>query len=241
MTTPEYETIKNLTDQIQGWLTDTEGKLLYDLARQYAGNGAIVEIGSWKGKSTIWLAKGLQRNGAKTKIYAIDPHRGSSEHHAMFQNKIDTFSEFKENIRRAGVEEAVVPLVTTSEAASQTFDAPIALLFIDGAHEYELVKMDFDRWFPKVITGGMIAFHDTIGFPGPRRFVNRHIFRSPHLRNVRLVDNITVAQKVLRNTFNERFRNHYSLFIKKFCEWAVDIHTPKGLRTFGKKIVRSLQ
>ncbi|WP_455277747.1 hypothetical protein [[Eubacterium] cellulosolvens] len=57
--------IKKLTDKVEGWLTDKEGELLYKLAKQCTGKGVIVEIGSWKGKSTIWLGMG-SKNGKKS-------------------------------------------------------------------------------------------------------------------------------------------------------------------------------
>ena len=93
------ETRKTVED-VPGWLTRSEGKLLFNLAKSCAGRGVIVEIGSWKGKSTIWLAKGSQA-GQNAKVYAIDPHAGTSEHRR--QGKISTFEEFERNISQAGV------------------------------------------------------------------------------------------------------------------------------------------
>jgi len=74
----EKEEIKKFVEKVDGWLLDIEGELLYDLAKNCKGNGVIVEIGSWTGKSTIWLGKG-SKAGNKVKVYAIDPHTGSSE------------------------------------------------------------------------------------------------------------------------------------------------------------------
>lgn len=104
----------------------------------------IVEIGSWKGKSTVWLAKG-SKDGKGIKIYAIDPHKGSSEHRKWY-GKVWTFEEFKENIKKARVDDVVVPIVKTSEETVRNWDKLVELLFIDGAHEYELVKQDFLLW-----------------------------------------------------------------------------------------------
>jgi predicted O-methyltransferase YrrM len=110
----------------------------------------IVEIGSWKGKSTIWIAGG-SKNGNKVKVYAIDPF-------------VDFYEEeFKKNIRDAKLDDIVIPLTKTSEEAAKNFDEPVEFIFIDGNHEYEFVKLDFDLWFPKVVDGGIMAFHDTIG------------------------------------------------------------------------------
>ena len=79
--------IKSLTAGIEGWLTDDEGELLFKLARACAGRGGIVEIGSWKGKSTIWLGRGSMA-GNRAKVWAIDPHTGSDEHHQAFGGSI---------------------------------------------------------------------------------------------------------------------------------------------------------
>ncbi len=67
------EEVQKLAAPIKGWLKDKEGQLLYDLAKNCTGKGVIVEIGSWKGKSTTWLAHG-SKEGNKVRVYAIDPH-----------------------------------------------------------------------------------------------------------------------------------------------------------------------
>ena len=151
----------------------------------------IAEIGSWKGKSTIWLAYG-SKQGKNVRIYAIDPHTGSSSHREKY-GSIWTFDEFQKNIRDAGVDDIITSLVKTSEEAARSHTQPVELIFIDGAHTYELVKMDFDLWFPKVIEGGIMAFHDT-AYPwgvspnpastGPQRVVDKFVYGSRHFRNI---------------------------------------------------------
>lgn len=81
-------------------LADKEGETLYKLAKNCKGKGVIVEIGSWKGESTIWISNG-SKNGNKVKIYAIDPHTGSSELKRMYGN-IWTFEEFKKILKMRG-------------------------------------------------------------------------------------------------------------------------------------------
>jgi len=75
--------IAQQTAAVEGWLARAEGKLLYRLAKRCTGRGVIVEIGSWKGKSTIWLASG-SRAASRSKVHSIDPHTGSPQHHDMF-------------------------------------------------------------------------------------------------------------------------------------------------------------
>jgi len=88
-----------LAQDVDGFLTDREGQMLYSLARACQGRGVVVEIGSWKGKSTIWLASGIKDNARKTLLFAIDPHTGSPEHQVFV--KVCTFDQFKHNIAAA--------------------------------------------------------------------------------------------------------------------------------------------
>jgi predicted O-methyltransferase YrrM len=209
-----YEKIKNLG----GWLTAGEAELLYLLSQKTKGLGRIVEIGSWKGRSTICLAEGAKIAGQE-KIIAIDPHKGSSEHQQE-EIKADTFAEFTKNIAEASVADYVEPKVMTSKEAAVSFSDPVELCFIDGAHEYEFVKEDCDLWFPKIINGGIIAFHDTISWPGPKKVVEENIFKAPNIRKAGFVDSISYGTKVEKNNFFDRARNRYILFLKNFFEVA---------------------
>lgn len=185
---------------IEGWLTRAEGVFLYETAKKVKSENSIVEIGSWKGKSTICLGKGTQK-GNKSKVYAIDPHTGSSEHQKMF-GKVDTYQEFVNNIKKAEVEIYVEPVPKTSEEASKNFHKPVGFLFIDGAHEYEFVNLDYELWFTKVIDGGIVAFHDSWHFPGPHLVTSKILLFSSKIKNPRLTDTITSFEKVKQNSFN---------------------------------------
>src|SRR5450756_904266 len=132
--------IADMARGIDGWLFEAETVLLYELARQADPKGVIVEIGSWKGKSTVCMAKGAEA-GKSAKIYAIDPHIGSEEHH-VDGKKVWTFDQFKANIARMGVADRITPIVKTSVAAAKDFDQPVSLIFIDGAHDFDSVKED---------------------------------------------------------------------------------------------------
>ena len=223
---------------IGGWLTPKEGRLLFSLAQRCTGRGVIVEIGSWKGKSTIWLASG-SRGGAGVPVYAIDPHTAESDNLAS-QSAVPTFAEFTDNIRRAGIADLVVPLVTTSAEAARDFDRPVELLFVDGAHDYTSVAQDFDLWFPKLVDGGAIAFHDTVAWEGPRRLVAERVFRGRWAKGARFVDSTTVADKAAQNSFGDRVRNRYVLGLKRLgdagARWAV----PAPVRRAGRRLLERL-
>jgi predicted O-methyltransferase YrrM len=234
----EIALVKEATDKIDGWLSDAEGEFLYNAAKNCKSNGVIVEIGSWKGKSTIWLAKG-SKAGNSVKIYAIDPHTGTSQKR---HGEVETLTEFKENVKGANVEDVVVPVVKTSEEAERDWDPkPIELLWIDGAHDYEMVKLDFDLWSPYLIEGGTIAFHDTIGWLGPERVVKEEICNSPNFANVRFIDSITYAHKVRENSLVERLRSRWVLFLKGIYEFGGGLQLPQPMKKIAKRMVSLVQ
>jgi predicted O-methyltransferase YrrM len=208
-------TLKEIASRIrsvEGWLSKTEGRLLYRLAKKCRGRGVIVEIGSWKGKSTIWLAHG-SRASSGVKVHAVDPHTGSPEHQDIVP--VSTFDEFRQNIAQANVDDLVVPHVAFSEECAKTFDQPVELIFIDGLHEWEGVKADFDSWAPKVIEGGVMVFHDSTCWDGVRRLVIDYVYKSRHFRNVGFSGSMTYGERVACNTAGDRLRNRVvlSLFL----------------------------
>ena len=137
--------LERLTVTMHGWTSLRERLFLYKEAKKIKSEGVIVEIGSWKGKSTIWLAQG-SKDGSGSKIYAIDHFIGSSEHQSPGKS-VWTFDEFKNNIKTASLEDFVEPIVANSESAVKNWHLPIKFIFIDGAHEYEEVKKDFINFF----------------------------------------------------------------------------------------------
>src|SRR5579864_679456 len=143
---------------VEGWLGDDEALLLYRLARRCAGAGVIVEIGSWKGRSTICLALGSLA-GKKGPVHAIDPHDFAPDASVMNDglyrtSALTTFGEFSANLKRAGVIEIVHPIVATSDEAARNWTQPIELLWIDGAHTYENDSRDIQNWSPYIVPGG---------------------------------------------------------------------------------------
>jgi predicted O-methyltransferase YrrM len=228
-------TVKPLIADVPGWLTDEEGEALYELAKRCSGRGVIVEIGSWKGKSTICLGLG-SRAGHDVRIYAVDPHAGYR------------FGDFKENVERAGIAGLVTPIPSLSQPAADDFHEPIELLFVDGSHEEALVREDFDKWVPKVVDGGWVAFHDTTWTAGPRRVVGERVYRSREFKDVRfVVGSTTVARKVARNTLADRARARYVLGVKTaFWLGSTAVKKqrrllPASVERFGRRVLRAIQ
>lgn len=226
-------------ESVEGWLSKDEGEILYHLAKHCPKDKVIVEIGSWKGKSTIWLGQGALE-GNKAKIFAIDPHTGSPEHKERL-GKVNTFTEFKNNIKKGKVDKIVTPIVKTSVDASKNFDKKVGLLFIDGDHSYEMVKSDFEAWYPKLMNKGVVAFHDSTSWGGVRQLVKEKIFDSNKFRRIKLADSITVAQKVDNASTLEIINNKWVYLIKRIYEIASSIPMPRFMQVAGKKVLQLIR
>ena len=204
--------------KIGGWLTREEGIFLYNSAKGVPKDGKIVEIGSWKGRSTICLGNG-SKDGHGAKIYAIDPHTGSSEITKKL-GKVNTYNEFLINIKRAGVEKVVVPIKEKSETASFKIKSPVNFIFVDGAHEYSFVKQDFDLWFPKLINGGKIVFHDCWHMPGVHLFTALLLLTSNKVQKPKLLDTMTIIEKTDKNSLIDRLENIKFVLYRALVGWV---------------------
>lgn len=138
-------------DEIPGWLSKNEGKLLAYFAKK--ADGPIVEIGSFQGKSTIYMAQATSQ-----KIYAIDPHLGKVL--SGQKSGKETYSTFLRNIKKFHVQDKVIPIRKTSAEANKNWRGKIALLHIDALHEYGPVKADLKMWLPHLGPNGVVVCHD---------------------------------------------------------------------------------
>jgi predicted O-methyltransferase YrrM len=217
---------------VEGWLTDEEGEALYSLAKECTGRGAIVEIGSFKGRSTICLAMG-SKAGKSVRVFAVDTHWGPR------------LEEFNENIRRAGVDDVVEPVAGLSQEVALEFYEPVELLFIDGAHDYESVKLDFERWVPKLVEGGVVAMHDTTWDDGPKRVAEQLLLRSSGFKDARfVVGSTTLGRKAAQTSRADRLRSRYVLGVKRSFELGTGLvrsHRrllPKPLERGARKLYK---
>lgn len=159
---------------VKGFLADDEGEGLYQLALTASQMGPCLEVGSYCGKSTVYLGAACQHNGQT--LFAVDHHRGSEEHQLGEEyhdpdlydakaEKMDSFRVFRDTLNRARLEDTVVPLVAASPVAGRHWATPLALVFIDGGHAYETALDDYRTWAGHVIKGGLLLIHDI--FPNP--------------------------------------------------------------------------
>ncbi|MFX0138467.1 MAG: class I SAM-dependent methyltransferase [Candidatus Hodarchaeota archaeon] len=169
-------------EELPGMITDESGRNLFLIAFTQELLGDIVEIGSWQGKSTIFLAKAVASSG-NGRLYAIDHFKGNpgKEHfYVVKENDLSDLQEgFLRNIRRFSVEEFVTLMPMKSEEAARilkTKKIQIRLLFIDGSHEYVDVKTDYENFYDMVIPNGKIIFVDySRHFPGVVQLVQEQI------------------------------------------------------------------
>jgi len=228
--------MKELDDvyHLPGMLTLAEIDCLFQLGQFNRYNGVIVEIGSWKGKSTVALARGASKVHNE-KIYAIDPHKILPEE--GYQE--DTEAEFRATIKQGGVDDRVVPLIMTSAEAARGWDKPIRLLWIDGDHRYESTKLDFTLWEPHLVEGGILAMHDTIRKKGPKRVLWEEVFRSGRFQEIAIVDNITAVRKVKQTRLTARLQNYLTLMLRALYIAARKSSVPRS-KTVGRELLRRL-
>jgi MMP 1-O-methyltransferase len=161
-------------ESVKGFLDRVEGEALYRYALESSVRGPCFEIGSYCGKSTVYLGTACRRS--KTVLFSLDHHRGSEEHQPgeayhdtdLFDTRrgvFDSFGEFRRTLQRAGLEDTVVPLVTSSVLAARCWSIPLSLVFIDGGHSLAAALDDYRSWAGQVIRGGFLMIHDI--FPNP--------------------------------------------------------------------------
>lgn len=161
----------------KGFMPPEEGDALWAAAMAATTNvpgTPMLEVGSYCGRSTIWLGDVAERAG--TVLFALDHHRGSEENQSGWEHhdtdvvdvrtgKMDTLPFFRAAIHDAGVEPSVVALVGRSPSVSAAWTTPLSFLFIDGGHGAEPARLDYEGWTPHVALGATLAIHDV--FPDP--------------------------------------------------------------------------
>lgn len=153
-----FNSVYGKIEKVPGFLKSPHQEYwFYSIARSSPKDATIVEIGSFKGRSTVSFGFGCV--GTNRHVYAIDLFVGDND---MYGNS-EFIDEFKSNVERCGLSAYVTPIQNHSIAVARDWKKPIDILFIDGSHVYEDVKADFEAFYPYVKKGGVIAFHDIRG------------------------------------------------------------------------------
>ncbi|HXR33765.1 MAG TPA: class I SAM-dependent methyltransferase [Verrucomicrobiae bacterium] len=182
------------TCRVPGFLQENEARFLGLLAACIPASGLILEIGSFKGRSTVMLASVAAHYGLGP-VVAIDPHNSnlSTEHGQPVP--ASSYDDFLNSLRTAGVTEHVEFHHAFSTEISATWNRPIRLLWIDGDHSYAGAKADFDGFAHHLSPLGMVALHDTLNaIPGPIRVFVEDVLRSSQYGAAGFVHSIGWAQ-----------------------------------------------
>ncbi len=161
----------------RGFMPTDEGDALFaaGCAAAHSVPGApLVEIGTYCGKSSIWLGSAAEATG--TVLFTVDHHRGSEENQPGWEHhdpdlvdpavgRMDTLGVFRHTIADAGLEASVVAIVGASAVVASHWSTPAALVFIDGGHGSEPAHTDYEMWTPKIAPGGLLCIHDVFENP----------------------------------------------------------------------------
>lgn len=166
--------LQEVAEAAIGFMPPDEGLALYRVGLRAGDVGPLLEIGSYCGKSGVYLGAAAQEK--KTVLFTIDHHRGSEENQAGWEHhdtrlvdsttgRMDTLPFFRKTIEEAGLEDTVIAIVGPSPVVGEHWTTPLGLVFIDGGHGAEPAHRDYEIWAPKVAAGGFLAIHDV--FPDP--------------------------------------------------------------------------
>jgi predicted O-methyltransferase YrrM len=200
---------EKLLDSIKGFLDDLEGRQLYDIAMEASKLGPCLEIGSYCGKSTVYLGTACKKN--QSILFSIDHHCGSEEQQpgeAYFDpelfdaetGRVDTFKAFRNTLEKAGLVDSVVPIVCKSAVAARLWATPLSLVFIDGGHSLEAAYTDYIAWSGHIIPGGYLLIHDIFKNPDKGGQAPYQVYKmavaSGLFRKLPMVNTLGVLQRI---------------------------------------------
>ena len=163
--------LKRAAEAATGFMPVAEGLALCEIADAYAAVGPVLEVGSYCGKSAIYLAAGVRaarKHGLRQQVVTVDHHRGSEEHQPGWEyhdpglvdpatGRFDTLARLRATLAAAGVEDDVVAIVGRSADVARLWRTPLGMLFIDGGHTEAAARWDYEGWAPWVALSGALA------------------------------------------------------------------------------------
>lgn len=229
------------TRVVPGYLLENEARFLGFLAACTPAKGRIVEIGSFKGRSTVMLAKVAAHYGLG-QVVAIDPHNFNLSEKTEVSSEAmarpaSTKDDFLNSLRTAGVMKHVEFHHALSKHVSSSWNAPIRLLWIDGDHTYRGAKDDFDGFAPHMTPGGVIALHDALNaFSGPIRVFVEEMLRSKQFGPAGFVHSLAWAQ--FRPDDGEKFRENRERLARRASRLIPFVKDDVELRGLRKKLYK---
>ncbi len=183
--TSDLPRVMTLVADVDGWMTPGQAATLHDAATRCPAGGLIVEIGSFRGRSTIVLASAAAPD---VEVLAIDPHagndRGPQEFEGFEQEAAGDHEVFRANLADAGVADRVRHLRKFSDEALADITRPIDVLYVDGAHRYAPARADIARYGGRVADGGTMLIHDSFSSVGVTAAIMRELVLGRRFRYV---------------------------------------------------------
>ena len=209
MTAPDIDQrLLDVVEATPGFMPADEGRTLYEIACEYLGDGVGVEIGTYCGRSTVFLGAAARHTGGL--IVTVDHHRGSEEHQPGWEyhdsalvdphtGRLDTLPRFRHTMWDAGLDEQVVAAVGSSTQVARAWGAPASFVFIDGGHSSEAARADYEAWAKWVQVGGALLIHDVFPDPAdggrPPYEIYCRALESGQFTEVRAVDSLRVLRR----------------------------------------------
>lgn len=230
--------VENLLKEVsgvEGYLAPDEMRFLALIAACPRAEGEVLEIGSFKGKSTIILAKSAALAGDE-KIHAVDPMTAPSETDPDLRGEASSFNDFQKNIEAHKVDGNVVFHQRFSFELARDWDAPVRLLWIDGDHTYAGTKLDLEGFISHLTDGAIVAIHDVLHeFEGGIRVFMEDVLLSPSFGACGFCGSIAWAQFNSDAAKNEKFREEKLVLYKKLSRLVPFVVFKKELKGFEKK------
>ena len=201
--------LRAAAEAARGFMPADEGEALFEAARSVAVEGPLLEVGTYCGKSSVYLGAAARELGRV--LFTVDHHRGSEENQPGWEwhepdlvdpavGKMDTLPVFRRTIHDAGLEATVVAVVGDSSTVASAWGTPLAFLFIDGGHGAEPARLDYERWTPHVVPGGTFCIHDVFADPAaggqaPHDHIYRPALESGRFEEIRAVGSLRVLRR----------------------------------------------
>lgn len=229
------ENLLKESESVEGYLSPNEMKFLALMAAYPTASGEILEIGSFKGKSTVILAKSAQLAGDK-RINAVDPLTAPSETDPDLQGAESSLKDFQRNIETHGVADKINFHQTFSYELAKNWDKPLRLLWIDGDHTYKGTKLDFEGFEKNLSDGAIVAIHDVLHeFDGGIRVFMENILLSPHFGACGFCGSIAWSQFHTDEKKALRFRKEKLSLYEKLSYLIPFVVFSQGLTGWEKK------
>jgi predicted O-methyltransferase YrrM len=201
--------LRRHAEAARGFMPPEEGLALYETAASVTVDGPLLEVGTYCGKSSVYLGAAARELGRV--LFTVDHHRGSEENQPGWAwhepdlvdpavGKMDTLPFFRKTIHDAGLEGTVVAVVGDSPTVAGAWATPLAFLFIDGGHGAEPARHDYETWTPQVVPGGLLCIHDVFADPAdggqaPHDHIYRPAVDSGRFEEVAAVGSLRVLRK----------------------------------------------